>query len=182
MTRSGISPKKRFTVLERDRFTCRYCGRRPPEVVLHIDHVRSRKNGGGNSLENLAASCDDCNLGKGSGFPRVTLLDVPKDRNLSACDVGGLVDIDNAETHVAICWHLEVTGGWVDGHGPSHYATIGFLVNLRKDQVFRAMQVAVAFARSPRVRCAFDRHGPEHRVVRYFYRLCRRMVQWEARR
>ena len=39
--RAPISAKLRFSVLMRDGFRCRYCGRTAsePEVVLHVDHV-----------------------------------------------------------------------------------------------------------------------------------------------
>lgn len=54
----------RFEVLRRDSFTCTYCGRRPPEVVLHVDHVVPWSQGGSNHPDNLKAACQDCNLGK----------------------------------------------------------------------------------------------------------------------
>lgn len=59
-----MSPKLRFLVLQRDGFTCRYCGARAPDVQLHVDHVVARKLGGSNDLRNLATACRDCNLGK----------------------------------------------------------------------------------------------------------------------
>lgn len=59
-----LSPKIRFQVLKRDKFTCQYCGKKPPEVVLHIDHKKAKSNGGGNELTNLLTSCRSCNLGK----------------------------------------------------------------------------------------------------------------------
>jgi excisionase family DNA binding protein len=59
-----VRPRVRFTVLERDNFTCRYCGRRPPEVGLHVDHVHPRSMGGRATLENLVTACVDCNSGK----------------------------------------------------------------------------------------------------------------------
>lgn len=55
---------RRFTVLERDGFACRYCGRRPPEVALEVDHVLPKSRGGTDDPENLAACCRDCNSGK----------------------------------------------------------------------------------------------------------------------
>jgi hypothetical protein len=61
-----ISASLRFVVLRRDRFSCTYCGRRPPEVVLHVDHVVPRSKGGRNDLPNLRTSCLQCNLGKGA--------------------------------------------------------------------------------------------------------------------
>lgn len=60
-------PKKlRFEVFRRDGFTCAYCGRSPPEVVLHADHVVPRSDGGPDAAENLITACADCNLGKGA--------------------------------------------------------------------------------------------------------------------
>jgi HNH endonuclease len=63
--RREISPRDRWKVLARDSFTCAYCGRKPPDVVLHVDHKVSIKDGGTNELENLVTSCDECNSGKG---------------------------------------------------------------------------------------------------------------------
>jgi hypothetical protein len=56
----------RFQVLRRDGFACTYCGRKPPQVRLHVDHVRSFVSGGSNEVANLRTACEDCNLGKGS--------------------------------------------------------------------------------------------------------------------
>lgn len=58
----------RFAVLERDHFTCLYCGRRPPEVVLEVDHVLARANGGTDDGTNLVTACRDCNGGKSAGL------------------------------------------------------------------------------------------------------------------
>lgn len=66
--RETIKPKLRFQVFARDEFTCQYCGRTPDqdEVVLHVDHTVSVKDGGTNDMENLITSCRDCNYGKGA--------------------------------------------------------------------------------------------------------------------
>ena len=56
--------KLRMQILERDNFTCQYCGRKPPDVVLHIDHVHPRSRGGKNEMSNLVTSCRECNIGK----------------------------------------------------------------------------------------------------------------------
>jgi hypothetical protein len=63
--RKPISKSLRFSVLRRDGFTCRYCGAKPPEVVLHLDHVLAVANGGTNEESNLVTACLPCNLGKG---------------------------------------------------------------------------------------------------------------------
>jgi hypothetical protein len=62
--RRKISYRTRFRVLERDCFACRYCGRRPPEVALEVDHVYPHAKGGDDDIENLATACEDCNVGK----------------------------------------------------------------------------------------------------------------------
>jgi len=64
--RHGISKGLRYAILERDRYTCQYCGRMAPEVKLTIDHVVPISAGGDNEHTNLVAACVDCNFGKGA--------------------------------------------------------------------------------------------------------------------
>jgi hypothetical protein len=61
-----VSAKRRWQVIARDGFTCVYCGRKPPEVTLHVDHRVSVKDGGTDDLENLVTACETCNGGKGA--------------------------------------------------------------------------------------------------------------------
>lgn len=60
-----LSVKTRFEVLKRDRFTCAYCGKHPPEVLLEVDHIVPRAAGGSDDIANLTTACTDCNRGKG---------------------------------------------------------------------------------------------------------------------
>jgi hypothetical protein len=64
-SRKALSKKIRFEIFKRDSFTCQYCGAQPPGVVLEVDHVHPRAEGGGNESENLLTSCTKCNRGKG---------------------------------------------------------------------------------------------------------------------
>lgn len=64
-SRQAIPKALRFEVFKRDAFTCQYCGRKAPEVVLHCDHVVPVVAGGATDILNLITSCIDCNLGKG---------------------------------------------------------------------------------------------------------------------
>jgi len=58
-------PKRlRFEVFKRDNFTCQYCGARPPDTVLEVDHVIPQCRGGGDSWDNLTTACWNCNRGK----------------------------------------------------------------------------------------------------------------------
>jgi hypothetical protein len=66
MSRKPLSPKTRFEVFKRDKFTCQYCGARAPDVVLHCDHIKPVAEGGKNDIINLATACADCNGGKGA--------------------------------------------------------------------------------------------------------------------
>lgn len=62
--RPPISRAKRFRILARDNFRCVYCGARPAEAELHIDHLFPVCEGGDSSESNLVAACLDCNIGK----------------------------------------------------------------------------------------------------------------------
>lgn len=62
--RKPIPKKMRFEVFKRDKFTCQYCGRMAPDVVLEVDHIKPVAKGGKNEILNLVTSCVDCNRGK----------------------------------------------------------------------------------------------------------------------
>lgn len=63
--RKPLSKKIRFEVFKRDKFTCQYCGRMAPDVILEVDHIKPVAEGGNNGMINLITSCRDCNRGKG---------------------------------------------------------------------------------------------------------------------
>lgn len=56
--------RTRWFVLQRDNFTCQYCGQKAPDVVLAVDHKGAKALGGDDSPDNLVACCTACNLGK----------------------------------------------------------------------------------------------------------------------
>ena len=64
--RDPVAAQVRFSILQRDGFRCRYCGRpgNAPGVVLHVDHVVPVAAGGATTEDNLLTACDECNLGK----------------------------------------------------------------------------------------------------------------------
>jgi Restriction endonuclease len=63
-TRRSLSVRIRFEVFKRDDFTCSYCGRRSPDVVLEVDHIVPVVAGGQDDPINLTTSCWECNRGK----------------------------------------------------------------------------------------------------------------------
>ena len=62
--REPITKKMRFEIFKRDKFTCQYCGRMAPDVILEVDHIKPVSKGGKNEFINLVTSCRDCNRGK----------------------------------------------------------------------------------------------------------------------
>ena len=64
--RRNIPKKTRFEVFKRDSFTCQYCGKTAPDVILELDHLKPVAKGGGNELLNLVTACQECNRGKGA--------------------------------------------------------------------------------------------------------------------
>jgi len=60
----SISKKLRFEIFKRDGFTCAYCGKTPPEIILEIDHIDPKSKGGIDEINNLITACFDCNRGK----------------------------------------------------------------------------------------------------------------------
>jgi hypothetical protein len=58
-------PLTRLQILERDSYTCQYCG----DEANHVDHIVPISRGGTNDPENLVASCSSCNHRKGNRTP-----------------------------------------------------------------------------------------------------------------
>jgi 5-methylcytosine-specific restriction endonuclease McrA len=54
----------RSRIFKRDNFTCVYCGQRGGN--LHCDHVIPISRDGSNADDNLATSCEPCNMSKGT--------------------------------------------------------------------------------------------------------------------
>jgi hypothetical protein len=59
-----VSSTIRFAVLNRDNFTCVYCGAKAPDVEIQVDHKIPLSKGGTNDMLNLCACCPTCNRGK----------------------------------------------------------------------------------------------------------------------
>ena len=75
----------RFKILERDSYTCRYCGQFAPSVRLEVDHIVAVSDGGTEEESNLVTSCYACNRGKEGlrirprvGVRKVSHIPLPK--------------------------------------------------------------------------------------------------------
>jgi 5-methylcytosine-specific restriction endonuclease McrA len=79
LTRYGGIPAKainfsRRNLYRRDHFTCQYCGSRPGQQELSIDHVVPRSRGGLSTWENCVLACMRCNRRKGNRLLKETGL------------------------------------------------------------------------------------------------------------
>jgi len=91
----AVSKRKRFEIFKRDSFTCQYCGRTPPGVVLECDHVTASANGGSDESHNLITSCFDCNRGK-SDVPLEVVIPSVTERLLREQEIAEQVKKYNA--------------------------------------------------------------------------------------
>lgn len=67
---SGEWKRLRFKVLREYGYGCMACGRKAPEVILHVDHIKPRIRYPELALDknNLQVLCSTCNQGKGAKY------------------------------------------------------------------------------------------------------------------
>ena len=66
-----ISKVIRYKVFHRDKFTCQYCGRTPPEVTLEIGYKTPQSEDGEVVSSNLITVCHDCNNNENKRLPKI---------------------------------------------------------------------------------------------------------------
>lgn len=71
--RAGIAKELRQAVLERDRHRCTMCG---AADSLHIHHIKHRKDGGQDVVENLTTLCNKCHAREHCDEPVYNLMSV----------------------------------------------------------------------------------------------------------
>ena len=185
----SLSVRTRFEVFKRDRFTCAYCGRTPPEVLLHVDHIIPKADGGPDDVENLITACKDCNLGKGAVPLGNTLHPGPsadelQERILQAKAYLELMsevrDIrDQLVDLVNLAWAKAWGGGIVEresgtvyempneGYWPDQRTVRNLLRKLPLEALYEAIDITAA--RFP-YKASYD-------STKYFYGVCWRMVR-----
>lgn len=129
--RKSIGPKKRFEVFKRDSFTCQYCGRSAPDVLLEIDHIKPVADGGKNNVLNLITACWDCNRGKGARLlsddttitKQKEQLDTLNERRLQLEMLvewkESLQDLEGDKVNAIVRYFDNYTGYSVNEHGKS---------------------------------------------------------------
>lgn len=150
-----MNQRTRFEIFKRDGFMCGYCGSRPPNVILEVDHILALSNGGTDDPENLITSCFDCNRGK-SNLPlenkRVPLrfsAEVEKERLLQVQAYQSFLE---EKTALFEQWFQRVSAAWItlDGEdatrlvisGEREQAVRRFLRRLPPEEIIDALHVA----------------------------------------
>lgn len=75
--RRAMTPSIRLAVLQRDKHQCKFCGAKPPDAKLHVDHILPVIAGGKTIVENLQVLCEACNLGKATKLVAVPTSEAP---------------------------------------------------------------------------------------------------------
>lgn len=177
--RKSTGKRQRFNIFKRDRFTCQYCGRTPPTVVLVIDHILPVSQGGGEEITNKITSCETCNQGKADGL----LTDVPQavESQLAA----SLERQEQLSEYNKFLMKLRKETAeqarllgvyWCDRTGPPEdkgrftfgrdrmTSAMTFLKHMPLAEIYEAIDIA--FSRRPAVR------GDDHNTFKYFCGVC----------
>lgn len=94
----------RVAVFVRDRGACVYCGATyQAGAKLTVDHVVSRKRGGGDDFDNLVAACRSCNEDK-THFSLGAYLFELADRGASPAQTGAIAARVKAACEAPIAW------------------------------------------------------------------------------
>lgn len=153
MTRKPLSKKIRFEVFKRDKFTCQYCGRMSPDVILEVDHIEPVAEGGDNEITNLITSCRDCNRGKGKtrisdskaiSLQQESLKDLAEKKEqleMIAEWKKELLDYDNMAVNMLAEYFEQLTGYEVNGNGRKEIGI--WLKRFSVDKIMNAMEKSV---------------------------------------
>lgn len=176
MKRKAFSKKDRFEVFKRDGFTCQYCGRKVPDTVLEVDHVIPVKENGGDGMDNLVTSCQDCNRGKSARL----LTSLPPSLAFKTEDLKerkkqmlAYADYLKTQEYMMSCQisQIEVIysdcfKGWELTEGFKQRSLISFIKRLPLEEVQDAMRIA----------CSKFRFQ-EQRAIKYFCGICWRKIR-----
>lgn len=102
----------RRTLWKRDKKTCQYCGVKPKDDQISIDHVLPRAQGGQTTWENCVLCCVPCNRKKADRQPHqcgMKLLSVPKKPATNLFKYDTVVPIESWKAFLgAAYWNCEL--------------------------------------------------------------------------
>lgn len=119
-----LSLPKRFAVFVRDRGACVYCGATyQAGATLTVDHVVSRRRGGGDGFDNLVTACVACNRDKAHFSLRAFLVELA-DRGASTVQTEAIAARVEAARKAPIVWaEVEAALALYRAHGPRPFVT-----------------------------------------------------------
>lgn len=187
----AVSTRTRFEVFKRDDFTCQYCGRKPPEALLHCDHVVPSSAGGSDDPTNLITACSECNLGKAA---------VPlQEHQRPGVSAGAIAELEErlaqAKAYAEFVQGKRATGNelldmvnraWANAFGARHVESADFTGWEFTDggSFPREASVRGILRRLPleyvleAVDITEERwHEASYRATKYFYGVCWRMIR-----
>lgn len=132
MKRKPLSKSIRFDVLNRDNFTCQYCGKSAPEVRLEVDHVKPVSKGGTDHLSNLITTCEECNRGKSNKelTPEIPTIERSNDIAENILSEWTKIDDDTYMIHTPLpAWCMK----WIANH---YVSAGGYIEELIKDDKY----------------------------------------------
>lgn len=184
--------RQRFEVFKRDGFKCAYCGRSPPEVLLHVDHVIPKAKGGSDDPTNLVTACQDCNLGKAAVPLSVVAPSLQKQADEAkeraeqvAAYSASLAEVRAERERIALALWGELTAALAVPAKPlpSDLRTLRtFLEKLAPDDIRQAIEITARAAdRSPALRPRVSNGKAEmDPAFRYFCGVCWRTIRGEG--
>lgn len=154
MAKRSSSKRLRFEIFKRDNFTCQYCGRTPPAIILEVDHIVPVSKGGGNEQINLLTACFDCNRGKSSTPLEVipvsleTQIQEQKDRRKQVSEYNKFLlairkDQDKSVSNLGRYWcNFFKEKDMYECGGPAVTTLKRFLSFLTEAEIMNAMDIA----------------------------------------
>jgi hypothetical protein len=147
----AIGKGLRFDIFARDGFVCQYCGQRPPDVVLELDHIHPRSKDGTDDPINLITSCFDCNRGKSAKIisqvaprPDADLMLLKAQQEMAEVQRYLEVRKERDSAIKTLCNSFD--GMWIEyltvNHRPSLTCFIGWLERFGPEELEQAIRIA----------------------------------------
>lgn len=164
--RGGLGNRLRFEVFKRDGFTCMYCGNKPPQIVLEVDHIVPVSKGGTNSIENLVCSCFSCNRGKAANLlgvlPNSAIEENTREKVKQYAEYIKWIKEKAKLDEQAIDFVCAVYETYIEGYTPSERfrkTILDFIQRIGIEDTTKAMQISCSRMK-------------EHHIYKYFCGVC----------
>lgn len=172
--RKQISTRTRFEIFKRDSFTCQYCGRKPPQVVLHADHILPVSKGGKSEWVNYVTSCVDCNLGKSDKLLTQKVPSLESVRELEMERFSQMKALNKwlgEKRRTEDEWFRQISAFWItlEGQDPKEWKISGhraetvrmFMKRMPYQEIIESLEIA-----------SYKKDAGTHGFLKYFCGVC----------